>query len=106
MTSEIRPAVEVWVQAEVAYEAAWEHNNDKGERAAAAVIEADREAVRAEVVGEIVALLDGNIKFHLSAVEAGDKAGADMPAVSGGVAALRMLQRQVEAKFGKANVAD
>lgn len=53
MTSELRPAIEVWVQAEVAYEAAWEHNNDKGERAAAAVIEADREAVRAEQAAEL-----------------------------------------------------
>ena len=53
MTSELRPAVEVWVQAEVAYEAAWEHNNDKGELAAAAIIEADREAVRAEQAAEL-----------------------------------------------------
>ena len=53
MTSELRPAVDVWVQAEVAYEAAWEHNNDKGEQAAAAVIEADREAVRAEQATEL-----------------------------------------------------
>ena len=53
MTSELRPAVAVWVQAEVAYEAAWEHNNDKGELAAAAIIEADREAVRAEQAAEL-----------------------------------------------------
>lgn len=57
-------------------------------------------------VRDIVAMLGGHIEFHLSAAEAGAKAGVDMPAVNGGVAALRMLQRQIEAKFGNSNVAD
>ena len=42
MTSELRPAVEVWTEAEMAA-------CHGAEYAAAAVIEADREAVRAEL---------------------------------------------------------
>ena len=65
MTSELRPASEVWSIACGAYEDATADLLDlpmrdivvAGDAAAAAVIEADREAVRAEVVGEIVAWL-------------------------------------------------
>ena len=59
MTSELRPAVAVWIDAEEAY--ARSHKPDpKGGRytfadpfAPAAVIEADREAVRAEQAAEL-----------------------------------------------------
>ena len=46
MTSELRPAVEVWAEAEMAA-------CHGAEYAAAAVIEADREAVRAEQAAEL-----------------------------------------------------
>lgn len=49
MTSELRPAVEVWLDA---YEASYYDEVDD-DRAAAAVIEADREAVRAEQAAEL-----------------------------------------------------
>lgn len=49
MTSELRPAVEVWRDA---YEASYYDEVDD-DRAAAAVIEADREAVRAEQAAEV-----------------------------------------------------
>lgn len=55
MTSELRPAVEVWRQAHQALY--WLPKGTVGEQGAAAVIEADREAVRAEVVREIAAWL-------------------------------------------------
>ena len=50
MTSELRPALQV------ADDCHWEYEF-KSDEAAAAVIEADREAVRAELVREIVAWL-------------------------------------------------
>ena len=52
MTSELRPAVEVWLEAEAE---AIEFNGrfDHSDQAAAAVIEADREAVRAEQAAEL-----------------------------------------------------
>lgn len=52
MTSELRPAVEVWLEAEAE---AIEFNGrlDDSDYAAAAVIEADREAVRAEQAAEL-----------------------------------------------------
>ena len=49
MTSELRPTVEVWLDA---YEASYYDEVDD-DQAAAAVIEADREAVRAEVARAI-----------------------------------------------------
>ena len=55
MTSELRPAVEVWRQAHQALY--WLPKGTIGEQGAAAVIEADREAVRAELVREIAAWL-------------------------------------------------
>ena len=51
MTSEIRPAVEVWRQAHQALY--WLPKGTIGEQGAAAVIEADREAVRAEQAAEV-----------------------------------------------------
>lgn len=53
MTSELRPAVEVWWKADTAFGAACLGNGDRGDQAAAAVIEADREAVRAEQAAEL-----------------------------------------------------
>lgn len=53
MTSELRPAVEVWWKADTAFGAACRGNGDRGDLAAAAVIEADREAVRAEQAAEL-----------------------------------------------------
>ncbi len=53
MTSELRSAMEVWWKADTAFGAACLGNGDRGDYAAAAVIEADREAVRAELVQEI-----------------------------------------------------
>ena len=50
MTSELRPSVEVW---EDAYGAFVFHNKGSDYEAAAAVIEADREAVRAEQAAEL-----------------------------------------------------
>ena len=52
MTSELRPAVEVWREAEAE---AIEYNGRlvDSDYAAAAVIEADREAVRAEIAAEV-----------------------------------------------------
>ena len=49
MTSELRPAVEVWDDAI----AAWAADTIDTRQAAAAVIEADREAVRAEQAAEL-----------------------------------------------------
>ena len=49
MTSELRPAVDVWLDA---YEASYYDEVDD-DQAAAAVIEADREAVRAEQAAEL-----------------------------------------------------
>ena len=51
MTSELRPAVEVWRQAHQALY--WLPKGTVGEQGAAAVIEADREAVRAEQAAEL-----------------------------------------------------
>ena len=56
MTSELRPAVEVWEDALEAFDMIY-GGTDAHELAAAAVIEADREAVRAELVREIAAWL-------------------------------------------------
>lgn len=82
MTSDLRPAVEVWTEAEmVACHGA--------EYAAAAVIEADREAVRAEVVREIVAWLEDH-----------DFGNYLVNGVSSGIA------DEIEAKFGTPDVAD
>ena len=50
MTSELRPAVEVWAKA---YEDSFRLDEAESEQAAAAVIEADREAVRAEQAAEL-----------------------------------------------------
>lgn len=55
MTSELRPAMQVWREAFETWAGEPEHDN--APEAAAAVIEADREAVRAEVVRDIVAWL-------------------------------------------------
>lgn len=52
MTSELRPAVDVWLEADAAhidFDGWWEGKL----QAAAAVIEADREAVRAPLLAEI-----------------------------------------------------
>ena len=49
MTSELRPAVEVWLEA---YEASYYDDFETDDKAAA-VIEADREAVRAEQAAEL-----------------------------------------------------
>ena len=51
MTSELRPAVDVWRQAHQALY--WLPKGTIGEQGAAAVIEADREAVRAEQAAEL-----------------------------------------------------
>ena len=51
MTSELRPAVEVWRQAHQALY--WLPKGTIGEQGAAAIIEADREAVRAEQAAEL-----------------------------------------------------
>ena len=53
MTSELHPAVTVWWEADTAFGAACLGNGDRGDLAAAAVIEADREAVRAEQAAEL-----------------------------------------------------
>ncbi|WP_288074376.1 hypothetical protein [Pseudomonas sp.] len=52
MTSELRPAMEVWWKADTAFGAAC-LKDGRGDYAAAAVIEADREAVRAEQASEL-----------------------------------------------------
>ena len=52
MTSELRPAMEVWWKADTAFGASC-LKDGRGYYAAAAVIEADREAVRAEQAAEI-----------------------------------------------------
>ena len=70
MTSELRPAVEVWKEAHSAYCGPYDRNGWYTE-AAVAVIEADREAVRAEVVGDIVAWLRSHGFMALD--EAADK---------------------------------
>lgn len=51
MTSELRPAVEVWWKATDAWKEGL--SSEDGTEAAAAVIEADREAVRAEQAAEL-----------------------------------------------------
>ncbi len=51
MTSELRPAVEVWWKATDAWKEGL--SPEDGTEAAAAVIEADREAVRAEQAAEL-----------------------------------------------------
>ena len=85
MTSELRPAVAVW------QEAYWTWANDPSFGSTArsvSIIEADREAVRAEVVRDIVAWLrsatngDDTIKY------------------------ARLFADEIEDKFGKSNVAD
>ena len=52
MSENIRPAVEVWWEADTAFGAAC-LGDGRGDQAAAAVIEADREAVRAEQAAEL-----------------------------------------------------
>ena len=61
MTSELRPAVEVWRQAHQALY--WLPKGTIGEQGAAAVIEADREAVRAEQAAEIERLREALLKI-------------------------------------------
>lgn len=82
MTSELRPAVEVWRQAHQALY--WLPKGTVGEQGAAAVIEAygdereakgreEQAAARAEVVGEIVAWLrDSDEAFALTDIEIAD----------------------------------
>ena len=67
MTSELRPAVEVWLDA---YEASYYDEVDD-DRAAAAVIEADREAVRAEQAAEVerLTLTVRKLQGHQAALE-------------------------------------
>ena len=58
MTSELRPALEVWLEAAHTFKHApppWKL--EQADQAAAAVIEADRQATRAALVAEIVAWL-------------------------------------------------
>lgn len=88
-TSKLRPAVEVWWKADTAFGAAC-LGDGRGDQAAAAVIEADREAVRAEVVGEIVEWLWANTDYS-------DDDEREYK---------EFLVNQIEAKFGTSNVAD
>ena len=84
MTSKLRPAVEVWWKADTAFGAAC-LGDGRGDKAAAAVIEADREAVRAEQAAELAkwkALaetlrleVEKQEALHVSAYHAGLKAG-------------------------------
>jgi len=67
MTSELRPAVEVWLEA---YEASYYDDFETDDKAAA-VIEADREAVRAEQAAEIerLTLTVRKLQGHQAALE-------------------------------------
>lgn len=88
MTSELRPAVEVWWKADTAFGAACLGNGDRGDQAAAAVIEADREAVRAEQAAELA-------KFKaLAETLAGALELADC-ALSGANMNMRVVYRKV-----------
>lgn len=97
-SDKLRDAVEVWEDAYRAWDDAPINPYRIGDedRAAAAVIEADRAAL----VAEIVAMIEGHRAFHLSAVEEAHKSGADAPAIEGGVSALSVLRRDIKAKWG------
>lgn len=59
MTSELRPAVEVWREAYSVWGDPSLPDTSEADQAAAAVIEADREAVRAPLLAEIERLRGG-----------------------------------------------
>ena len=77
-SDKLRSAVAVWWEADTAFGAACLGNGDRGDKAAAAVIEADRQATRAALVAEIVAWMRGNCmsgKWRVLASEIEEKWG-------------------------------
>ena len=71
MTSELRPALAVWAEALVAQHNALQEPNGRPNQAAAAVIEADRQAVRAEQAADVerLTLTVRKLQGHQAALE-------------------------------------